>query len=145
MATYSLAVQTVAAASGAAYASIHAPSTRTARILEVHAFVNAATASSIGLGLAGNSPVASASVVGDPDDPLSGASLVNVDTAWSTAPTVPAKFKRRFVSPNTAGSGIIWTFPRDRPLIVDVSKYLVLWNFGGAAGSVLSATFCWEE
>lgn len=138
MATYSLGVVTPAAASGAAYATIHTGAGLRCKILELGAFVNAATASSVGLIRPSNTPVASTSVLGLAEDPADPASTVNVDTAWSTAPTVGTAFLRRFVAAATIGSGVIWTWPADKPLVIPVSSYLVVWNYGVGAGSALS-------
>lgn len=145
MATYSLRVITPAAATVAAYATIHTPSGRKARIYEMGAFCNAATASSFGVIRSSNTPVASTSTVGAAEDPLSGASTVNVDTAWSTAPTVGTSFLRGFVSQATIGAGVIWTWPLNAPLVIDVSSWLVLWNFGAGAGSALTFYAKWDE
>lgn len=145
MGIFSTSVATPAAGAGAAYATIHTPAGRTCRIREIGSFNNAATASSIGLIRPTNTPVATTSVLGQAQDPILGASLVNVDTAWSTAPTVGTTFFRRVQLPATISAGIIWTFPIDAPLILAASSWLVVWNFGAGAGSVQQLYMVWDE
>ena len=142
-ASYELGVTTPAAANGAAYATIHTGATRRCKIWEISAFVTAATSSSVGLGVPANVPAATTSELGQALTVNDPAATVNVDTAWSTAPTAPAHFFRRFVIPATIGTGFIWVF--QRPLIVGVSSWLTLWNYGAAPGAVLSANFSWDE
>lgn len=143
MARYSAGVRTIGAAAGAAYATFHCPAGRDARIREIGIATSAATLSSVGLGRPANTPVATTSVLGQAEDTSSGAALCNVDTAWSTAPTAPTVFMRRFAIPATAGIGFIWTW--DQGLIVPTSGWIVLWNFGAGAGAALDAYITWDE
>lgn len=143
--SYTQGFATVAAGAAAAYATFHTASTHRMRLRELGLFVNAATASSVGLIRPSNSPVATTSVLGLAQDPADPAATINVDTAWSTAPTVGTVYLRKALIPATIGNGIIWTWPPDAPLIVAVSSYLVLWNFGAGAGSVLNGYATWEE
>lgn len=145
MPLYEVGFASVAAASGAAYCTIHTGASYKARILEIGIAVNAATASSVGLGKPANTPVATTSLLGQAEDPSDPASTVNVDTAWSTAPTVPANFLRKFGLPATIGAGLIWSWPSDKPLVLPVSSWLTLWNFGASAGSVLNGYVKWVE
>ncbi len=142
---YSNGFQSVAAAAGAAYCTLHTGATIRARIQEIGLFVNAATVSSVGLIRPSNTPAASTSVLGLAEDPADPASTVNVDTAWSTAPTVGTSFLRRITVPATIGNGIIWTWPPGGELVVNVSSWLVFWNFGAAQGSVLNGYVKWLE
>ena len=142
---YEVAVRTPAAASAAAYATIHTPAGAKARIREIGAFTSAATLSPIGLGRPANTPVATTSVLGQALDPLLGASLNNVDTAWSTAPTAPTQFFKRIALPATAAVGVIWAWSAEAPLIVPVSAWVVLWNFGGSTAAALDVYIKWEE
>ncbi len=146
---YEVGVQSVAAASAAAYCTIRGATGQRVRIREIGISLNAATASSIGLGRPANTPVATTSVLLQNKDPADAASITNFDTAWSTAPTVPAQFLRRIVLPATAGAGWIWTFPDDEPLILDKTagsnQWVVLWNFGAGAGSVLNVYVVTKE
>ncbi len=108
-------------------------------------FCNAATASSIGLIRPSNSPVATTSVLGLAENTADPASTVNIDTAWSTVPTIGTSFLRKITLPATIGAGMLFQFPADKPLIVPVSSFLVLWNFGVGAGSVLNGYVKWME
>jgi hypothetical protein len=135
---YTQGFSTVAAASGAAYCTFHTGASRVARIRELGLSVNAATASSFGLIRPSNTPVASTSVLVLPEDPTDPAGTVNVDTAWSTAPTIGTVFLRKFTVPAVIGNGVIWTWNPGEELIINLSAYLVLWNFGAGAGSVLN-------
>lgn len=142
---YSVGFATVAAASGAAYGTLHTSASYRALITEIGLACNAATASPVGLGVPANTPVATTSLLGQAENRGDPASTVNFDTAWSTAPTVPANFLRKFGLPATIGAGLIWTWPPDRPLVLAVSQWIVLWNFGGSAGSVLNGYMKWLE
>src|SRR5260221_19573 len=117
MAGYELGVLTVAAAAGAAYCTIHTGATTDMRIYEIEVATTAGTLSPVGLGVPANTPVATTSELGQAQDASSAAATVNVDTAWSTAPTAPAHFLRRFSIPATNGAGFIWTWPDNRPLL----------------------------
>lgn len=145
MALYTLGFSSAAAAAGAAYATIHTPAGVRARILEIGLACNAATASPVGLIRASNTPVATTSQIGQAEDPADGASVTNVDTTWSTAPTIGTLFLRKFGLPATIGAGVIWGWPDGAPLVIAASSWLVLWNFGASAGSVLNGYIKWRE
>ena len=142
-ASYELGVLTVAPLTLAPYATIRTGATRRARIWEISAFATAATASPMGLGVPANIPVATTSELGQALTVNDPAATVNVDTAWSTAPTAPAHFFRRYGIPATIGSGFIWVF--QRPLIIGVSSWLVLWNYGAATAGICSLNVSWDE
>jgi hypothetical protein len=142
---YSLGFSSVAAAAGAAYCTLHTGANLRSRIQEIGLFVNAATASSVGLIRPSNTPVATTSVLGLAEEPADPASTINIDTAWSTAPTIGTSFLRKIGIPATIGNGIIWSWPVGGELIVPVSAWLVLWNFGAGAGSVLNGYVKWIE
>lgn len=144
MARYTAAVTTPAAAAGAAFATFHTVATDRPRIVEIGAFCNAATAASLQLIRPNNTPVASTSVVGQPEDPSDPAATCLVDTAWSTAPTIGSNVPlRRAVMPATIGAGVIWVFQNG--LFVPISSWLVLWNYGASAGPALSVYMIWDE
>jgi hypothetical protein len=143
MARFRAAVTTPAAASGATYATIHAVASRRLVISEIGFSNNAATASSIQLIRPSNTPVATTSLLGQADDPAEAAATGNIDTAWSTAPTIGTNPLQRIVLPATVGAGGIWTFPNG--LVIPVSGWLVVWNHGGAAGSAQSLYAVWDE
>lgn len=142
-ALYSASVVTPAAAAGAAYAALRTAAGHRARIRQIDAYVNAATASSVGLVRSASVGTASTSVLGQAWETGDAAAVSNVDTAWSAAPTAGSVFLKRYVSPATIGSGVIWTFPAG--LVVPISSSILLWNYGGSAGSALSVTITWEE
>lgn len=143
MARYSCGIVTPAAAAAAAYATFHSIATDKPRIVEIGIFLNAATASSIQLIRASNTPVATTSVLGQAEEVADPAGTCNLDTAWSTAPTVGSIPLRKTLLPATAGSGLIWTFPQG--LTIPISGWIVLWNYGAAAGSALQVYFVWDE
>jgi len=70
----------------------------------------------------------SATAVPEEEDPGGGAATVVLDTAWSANPTLSTNDLRKYATPNTAGSGIVWTWPDHRPLIVPVSSGLCIVN-----------------
>jgi len=143
VARYNGNVVSVAPLTGAAYATLHTAATQRCLIREIGLWTTAATASTIQLARPGNTPVASTSTLGSAIDPADAASGINVDTAWSTAPTLGAKL-RTVVLPATIGAGVIWTF-YDMPLVIPVSSYLVFWNSGGATASILNGYVTWDE
>lgn len=144
MAQYEVSVVTPAAASGAAYATIHTASTERAFISQIHCWTTAATASRVAIGRKNNTPVATTSVLGQAVDPADAAAVTNVDTAWSTAPTAPATFLRRASLAASIGAAVLW--PWQSPgLVIPVSDWLIIWNDGAAAGSALALTVVWNE
>jgi hypothetical protein len=136
---YEVGFASVAAATGAAYASFNAP-TRPAYIKEIGVFANAGTASPIWLCRGANSIVQTSTIIGNPlDAACQLAASGCVASTWSI---------RRGAIPATAGAGMIWTFPD--PLIVQngsaAANFLVLWNpTGGSTASVLNCYFAWME
>jgi hypothetical protein len=134
---------TPAAAAGAAYCTLHTGASVPAKIWEIAFWLGTATATSVGLTRATNTPVATTSALGQKLDPASPASTLNLDTAWSTPPTTAAPYLRSLNAPASGGAGTIWVF--QRPLILAVSQWLVLWNFGAGAGAALSVYFSWSE
>jgi hypothetical protein len=127
-----------------AQAELRASATNAVYVYEVGVFLNAATASAIGLGRPANngSVAGGASVVGlqnVQDDPAALAGIIT--SGWTTPPTAPTQFFRRIGLPAAIGNGLIWTWPKG--LRVKQSTSLVLWNI--TASSVASIYFCWEE
>lgn len=147
--TFEAGARGVAAAAGAAYASIQCGANVRMRVREIGVFLSAATLSPVGLGHPANEatpPVASSTVAGQPIDQQDAiASVGALGLAWSTAPTAPSVFMRRVQVPAVAGAGLIWTWPADAPLIVKPSGWLVLWNFGASAGAAPDFYVKWEE
>ncbi len=144
-ALYEVSIRTPAAGAAAAFAAIRSSASLRPVIREIGIVSTAATAASIGLIRASNTPVATTSVLGQAQDTAEPAALTNVDSGWSTAPTVGASFLKRVDLPATIGSGIVWTWDRGKGLVIPVSSSLVLWNFGGGAGPVLDLWVVWEE
>lgn len=143
---YSAGIASVAAASGAPYATLHTGANIRARIREIGVFVNAATASNVQIIRPANTPVATTSTLGQAEDSADPASTVNLDTAWSTAPTIGANVPLRKIGiPATIGNGVIWSWNPGEELIIPVSSWLVFWNFGAGNGSVLNLYVRWVE
>jgi hypothetical protein len=111
------------------------------RLLEIGCSVVTATVSGIGLGLAANTPVASTTTLGETQENV--AAVGGIGTVWSTAPTAPTKFKRRFLIPATIGLGFIWRF--DAPGILVTDQKLTVWNFHTGAGGALDLYAVWDE
>lgn len=146
MGAYENGFLSIGAAAAAPYLTIHTGAALRVRIREIGLFTTAATASSIGLIRPANAPVATTSSLGQAVNPNDAASTVNVDTAWSTAPTIGTNvFLRRITVPAVIGNGVIWTWDLGAELELNVSSYVVLWNFGAAAGSILSGYVKWLE
>ena len=145
MAKYSISATTSAAATVAPFATIRAGSSSRVRLLELGIFNNAATASSVALYRATNTFVPTTSVLGQQYDTNDPASIANLDTAWSTAPTVTAASSLRRVSlPASIGAGVIWQF--DNLVLGPAGTAgLVLWNFGASTASALNIYAVWEE
>lgn len=69
-----------------------------------------------------------ATVAPEEQDPGGGAATALLDTTWSTPPTLAAIAMRRYATPITAGSGIVWTWPDHRPFIVPISNGICIVN-----------------
>ncbi len=72
----------------------------------------------------------------------------SLETAWSTAPTVPtnAPYMRRVVLPAATGTSITWTF--DEPIVVEPLSSLLVWNHGAtytATGCAFDLHATWDE
>ena len=150
MAVYEVAVQTTAAAAGApflAFQNLAPASGVRASIFEIGIATNAATLSALGLVRASATGTSSGTPpVGQPlDDRENQTSLCSLATAWSAAPTAGTIYLRQFQAAAVQGSGVIWTWPADAPLVVDAASQLQLWNFGVGAASALSVYFRWRE
>ena len=137
------AIATVAALTGAPYATINA-GTHRVMVREIGLFLNAATASSVALVRPSNTPVASGVVLAVPGDVNAITPVTSLAATWGTAPTVGTQYMRRAVIPAAIGNGLIWSFAFG-DLIIPISGFLVLWNFGATTGSVLNAYVSAEE
>ncbi len=150
MAFYELGIASVAAATGAAYQTIHGTTTDVPRIRECGFFCNAATASPFSLGRPGNTPAASTSVLGKAIDPdTDAAATTNVDSAWSTAPTTPTIIYRLASLPATIAAGIVFVWNPGEEIVLSKTagsnQWLVVWNYSGSTGSVLNTYWKWLE
>ena len=97
------AVRTPAAASGATIATLHTGANLRCYITEIGLGISAGTQTQVGIIRPNNTPVASTSQLGQALDPQSAASTVNLDSAWSTAPTIGSNvYLRRFQLPASA-------------------------------------------
>lgn len=108
------------------------PASLRPRVLEL-SYIVSATAQSIGLGRPQAIGITPVNVLFQVDDPADQPSLMNASLSWGTSPTVPLIFHRRWNGAATAGTGIVWTFPRG--LVVPVSSSIVLWNITATAAS----------
>ena len=134
MATYGLANLTTATGTGAASLEVRTAASDRAKIRQIMATLNAATASIFGIGrpaaigVTPTSPITWLAM--DPADP---AGTVQTALAWGTGPTVPANFFARLNLPATIGAGYIVTFPDG--LVIAISSSIVQWNLA-AVGAV---------
>lgn len=132
MAVFEIGLRTSVTSTGAAGLEIRA-GTRRVQIYEMGFTLQAATASTFGIGRPGNTPIGGTNNVPPPGDPADAAALFQAILAgWSTAPTIPAVFMRRWGFPSAIGSGIIHTFRR---LIIPASGSLILWNLSAVGVS----------
>ncbi len=134
MAIYSLSLNTTVTTTAAAAMDLKASSANSPRIMEVAINLITATASTYGLGRAGNTPTQTSPVLVQAENPSDPAGVSGAAVAWGTAPTVPAQFFRRIGLPATAGAGVIWTFPRGLALATSAS--MVLWNLATNSASM---------
>lgn len=155
MAGFRAGATTPAAASAAPYATIRAV-TRRVRIMEMVLFTTAATASSISCGTPANNNtmVATTSITPLPTilDNVTNdaAATAKLDTAWSTAPTVPGTFGEKLTLGATIGQGYVLKRVMDykEPITLGFAtnpQVLVVWNHGGSAGSALDMYVLLDE
>jgi hypothetical protein len=145
MARATLALASATAGNGAAGFNFRA--TRRSLIYEVGIFqpgTGTATVVAGGIGKPANSGSVAASsttagVITDLDVAASGLCA----TAWSTAPTAPSPFLRRFSIPATLGAGVIFTFPRG--IYVAEGADFCIWNSGGTTWLAQNVYIDWEE
>lgn len=117
--------------------------TRRLKLLEIGGTLQAATASTLGLGR----PANTGSVAGGTlntlqlsDENDAAALGTTVLTGWTTAPTAPTQFLRRWGLPATIGSGFVWT---PSGLYIKPAGSLVLWNI--TANGIMDAWVAVEE
>jgi hypothetical protein len=142
MALYELGIVGGVGTSGVAQCELRAAATDPIYVQEIGIFLNAATASTIGIGRPANTPAGGTPVLGQANNQDDAVSVGGVITAgWTTSPTVPTQFLRRFGLPAAIGNGMIFTWPKG--LRVKQGTSIVIWNL--ATNSITSIYFIWEE
>lgn len=88
-----------------------------------------------------------ATVTAEEQDPGGGSATAVLDTTWSAAPTVSATKMRLYATPLTVGSGIVWTWPDHRPLIIPISSGICIVNASnpGTIAGTYNVYFIFEE
>jgi hypothetical protein len=88
-----------------------------------------------------------ATVSPEEQDPGGGAATSLLDITWSSNPTLGSNDLRRYATPQTVGSGIVWTWPDHRPLIIPASAGMAIVNGNatGASTGFFVVTFVFEE
>lgn len=69
-----------------------------------------------------------ATATAEEQDPGGGTATAVLDTGWTANPTLATVDMRRYATPNTMGSGIVWTWPDHRPFIVPLSSGVCIVN-----------------
>lgn len=145
---YEAAVRVAAApAIAAVYLELRNPAGRRIQIEEIGIFLNAATATGVGLIRAtvqGTGGTATLGQAEDPSQSAAGASLVG--SAYTAAPTIGTTYLRRAMLPAAIGAGIIWTWPSSDRLILAASTSMCVANISAAAGAAtIDAYAVWIE
>ena len=127
-----------------------ASATSRARIFEIGlslATVNNTSGPSWRLQRATALGTSTATVTPEEQDPGGGAATALLDTTWSTPPTLAATSMRLYATPNTMGSGIVWTWPDHRPLIIPISNGICIVNAlaTGTVPGTINCYFVFEE
>lgn len=134
---FSIAVRTTTLTTTVACVELRAVSA--IRVREIGFMAAAATAQSLGIGRPANVPAGGTLVAGQAHETGITSTSGLVLSGWTTAPTVPAQFMKRF---NTAaiGGGILYQFEPD-DLIVPTGGALVLWNITASIASDFWVTY----
>jgi hypothetical protein len=141
MPIYSIARRTTNVTSGQSSHAILTAAGERAAVLEAGVFLAAATASTYGLGRPAAAGVTATSPVVFLTENIGDVSVTSSVLAWTTSPTNPTDFHRRFGFPATIGVGIIFTFPRG--ILIAVSSNYVLQNL--ATNGVVDSYFVIDE
>lgn len=129
MARYDLGFATLDGTVAFPAAEIRSTSSDRPRILEISMLQVAAAASALNIGIGvpaaiGIGPIAATKMLNEePADPNP---AVTIATQWTTKPTIPTNFYRRYGAVTGVGNGLIVGFPRG--LAIAVSSSVVLWN-----------------
>lgn len=135
MAIYSGDFNTTVTTTGAAAMDFRGGSTNRPNIMEMAIVLAAATASSYGIIRTANSPTQTSTSVLTAEDPgNSAAGQTTQAVTWSVAPTAPTVYYRRAVLPNTAGAGVVYTFPRGLG-IAPAGATIAVWNYASNSAS----------
>lgn len=145
MPTFTAGATTPGAGAAAAYDTENTGANRRGFLRELGFSTTTAVASSIGLGVPANTPVATTTITPQAHDAADAASTVLVGTAWSTAPTVPATFFRKFTLGAAVGAGVIWKLALDERIILAKSTWFTAWNYGAATASPLDCYVEYDE
>lgn len=141
MAYYSNVILTGATAPGAPHCVLRSGASRVV-IRFIKVFNRAATANDVSFGYKGaGTTTPTTSQLFTPHDTRTPASLENVDTAWSAPPVVPPTFFDRVGIANAIATGVIFTYQKDGPIIIDPNTSFAFFNTGAAAGGIMSITF----
>jgi hypothetical protein len=142
MAIYSLSNRTSNTTSANPNIELRSAAANRPRVMEIGAWLNAATQSVWGIGrpqAIGVTPTSPINVL--QEDPADGAGLSQTALAWATPPTVPLNFFRRVNIAGAIGAGVILTFPRG--LVIAAANSIVGWNIGTT--SVMDVHFVVDE
>lgn len=99
------------------------------KLVELHIYLAAATASVFGLGqpaAIGVTPTTPVDFLTEHSSDVLASGVVQSALAWATPPTVPANFDERISIGGAVGNGGIFTFPQG--IVIPVSSAMVLWN-----------------
>jgi hypothetical protein len=147
MSRYSLGLTSAAATTASAGFNIKSASTDRPSIVEIGIFqpgTGTPTVVGGGFGKAANSgSVAGTNQVAQAEDAADPAVTAGLSAVWTTAPTAPTLFFRRFSIPAVLGAGIIFTFPLG--LKMPISGDYCLWNNGGTTWLALNCYIVWDE
>lgn len=129
MARYSLGFATLDGTVSLPCAEIRSTSSDRPRILEIGMLQVAAAASAMQIGLGvpaavGIGPIAATKLLAE--EPAEPFPAVTIATQWTTKPTVPTAFYRRYGAAAGVGNGVIVGFPRG--LSVALNSSVVMWN-----------------
>jgi len=113
-----------------------AAATQRPKLLEYSYIQLTAVASQIGVGRPQAVAGTPTNVLFQRDDPNDPASASNGAIAWSTSPTVPLIYHRRW-NGTLASVGVVWTFPRG--LVIPASGALVNWNIATTVAADVNA------
>lgn len=141
---YSASGKALATTANTNLISIRSTALVRARIREFHYFSEASTAfANPAIFLTTVVDTAGTAVVGQKNDPNSPTASCTVQTG-PTGGTLAAVANRRGGSANTVGSGLMWIFDANDPLIVPLSLSMVFRN-DGVIGPAISWVIVWDE